>query len=310
MKNENKMIVAAILILTTLSILSNSQDIRFSQITGLATEPPRFSDFYGTVKCQDGTNIGTGTIVAKVSNGVDTTETQKTISLGKYFISVTGFSLDEASLQDNISFYLNDELLAGNITFEFWNLTQLNLVSVTNSYCQQDLEDEGDGNGGGGGGGTPQEYTQCNDGLDNDQDGCIDYPKDPGCLSFEDNYEGELSCKPIPCQDQCDLGDQICFNDSGYIICRNYNLDPCLEWSHVFECPNNTACDSGFCRTSTDAPTTELPKTTELELWKFIIPLSLLIIAITGFLFFKRRRKKEEKKKPIKKKKKRKKKHK
>ncbi len=31
--------------------------------------------------------------------------------------------------------------------------------------------------------------TQCNDGIDNDGDGLIDYPNDPGCLSPQDNDE-------------------------------------------------------------------------------------------------------------------------
>ena len=37
--------------------------------------------------------------------------------------------------------------------------------------------------------------TQCNDGIDNDGDGRIDYPSDPGCSSLSDNSEkGTLQC--------------------------------------------------------------------------------------------------------------------
>lgn len=34
--------------------------------------------------------------------------------------------------------------------------------------------------------------TQCNDGLDNDSDGKIDYPLDPGCSSINDNNETDV----------------------------------------------------------------------------------------------------------------------
>ena len=39
--------------------------------------------------------------------------------------------------------------------------------------------------------------VECNDGLDNDGDGKIDYPVDPGCLSFSDNSEVD----PASCTD-------------------------------------------------------------------------------------------------------------
>lgn len=36
---------------------------------------------------------------------------------------------------------------------------------------------------------TPSETHQCNDGIDNDSDGLIDYPSDPGCQSATSNSE-------------------------------------------------------------------------------------------------------------------------
>lgn len=32
--------------------------------------------------------------------------------------------------------------------------------------------------------------TQCSDGVDNDGNGLVDYPQDPGCMSIDDEYEG------------------------------------------------------------------------------------------------------------------------
>jgi len=152
-------------------------------------------------------------------------------------------------------------------------------------------------------------YPDCNDGRDNDNDGCTDFPDDPGCMSPTDNSEAELACEPsLPCRDECAKDQKVCIDDNTYVVCRNYDQDPCYEWSDIFECPNNTACDSGICRTEIEAPTTELPTTevTEPPLWKLTLSLMLLVIAIAGFLFFNRRRKEEEKEQ----KKKRKKKHK
>jgi len=52
------------------------------------------------------------------------------------------------------------------------------------------------GGGGGGSGGFSQNYkSQCDDGVDNDGDGLIDFPNDPGCTSKNGNSEldsGEL----------------------------------------------------------------------------------------------------------------------
>jgi glutamine amidotransferase-like uncharacterized protein len=37
-------------------------------------------------------------------------------------------------------------------------------------------------------------YTQCHDGIDNDDDGNTDYPADPGCASIEDDSETNPQC--------------------------------------------------------------------------------------------------------------------
>lgn len=46
---------------------------------------------------------------------------------------------------------------------------------------------------GGGGGGQPS-LQDCRDGKDNDMDGLIDYPADPGCVSSYDTDESEKTC--------------------------------------------------------------------------------------------------------------------
>ncbi len=45
----------------------------------------------------------------------------------------------------------------------------------------------------------PGVTPKCQDGLDNDGDGCIDYPADAGCASSQDNDESQAGCaKPDP----------------------------------------------------------------------------------------------------------------
>ncbi len=45
---------------------------------------------------------------------------------------------------------------------------------------------------------SPIVQTQCNDGLDNDGDGKIDYPADPSCASSADNDEADEAAPPPP----------------------------------------------------------------------------------------------------------------
>jgi hypothetical protein len=45
--------------------------------------------------------------------------------------------------------------------------------------------------------------TACNDGLDNDGDGKVDYPNDPGCVSISDNNETDPAVPPL-CSDGLD----------------------------------------------------------------------------------------------------------
>jgi hypothetical protein len=69
--------------------------------------------------------------------------------------------------------------------------------------------------GGGGGGGT---IPECRDGRDNDSDGLIDYPADPGCTDREDNTELTTT---TPVFYQCNDGLD---NDSDGLI--DFPIDP------------------------------------------------------------------------------------
>ncbi|MBT4650996.1 hypothetical protein HOC13_00555 [Candidatus Woesearchaeota archaeon] len=71
---------------------------------------------------------------------------------------------------------------------------------VTKNFCVDTTCTKADtpadtGTTGGTGGGTSKKY-QCNDKIDNDKDGKIDFPNDPGCTSKNDNEEKDsLVCK-------------------------------------------------------------------------------------------------------------------
>lgn len=63
---------------------------------------------------------------------------------------------------------------------------------------------------------TPPVY-QCSDGIDNDDDGLIDYPADPGCSSLTDNNETDTPPIVYQCSDGLD-------NDDDGLI--DYPADP------------------------------------------------------------------------------------
>jgi len=56
------------------------------------------------------------------------------------------------------------------------------------------------------------------------------------------------SCETvINCQNECtQMGSSKCSNN-GYQTCGNYNVDNCLEWSPINNCPLNTVCQNGSC---------------------------------------------------------------
>lgn len=90
--------------------------------------------------------------------------------------------------------------------------------------------------GGGGGGGSSTVKPQCNDRIDNDNDGKVDYPDDPGCDSYQDNDETDEVClEQWICSSwsECQKGTQtrLCedWNDCGTETNKPIEQKGCLE---------------------------------------------------------------------------------
>jgi hypothetical protein len=71
-------------------------------------------------------------------------------------------------------------------------------------------------------------------------------PTEEGVVKPEEAPPEEI--KPeITCQNECSpAGSKKC-SDSGYQTCGNYDVDNCLEWSSITNCPSNTICQNGEC---------------------------------------------------------------
>ncbi|MEK6922304.1 MAG: hypothetical protein AABX08_00710, partial [Nanoarchaeota archaeon] len=85
--------------------------------------------------------------------------------------------------------------------------------------------DDRDGGDGGGGGSRSRQETpayQCSDGIDNDNDGLIDYPSDSGCVSPIDNSELDI----IECTENW--------------ICEDYG--ECVDGIRTRECYDFNGC--------------------------------------------------------------------
>ena len=63
------------------------------------------------------------------------------------------------------------------------------------------------------------ELAACNDGKDNDNDGWIDYPRDPGCTSPEDSFE----TNNIACNDGMDNDNDGYIDYPADATCKSYN---------------------------------------------------------------------------------------
>ncbi|MFH1376931.1 MAG: hypothetical protein ABIH25_04820 [Candidatus Woesearchaeota archaeon] len=83
---------------------------------------------------------------------------------------------------------------------------------------------------------------QCNDDIDNDNDGFVDYPLDSGCVWFSDNNESDPISPPIGCTNNCDAGGFTCLTDTSFSRC-GYLANNCLTWTGEINCPNDYVCD-------------------------------------------------------------------
>ena len=79
--------------------------------------------------------------------------------------------------------------------------------------------------------------TACSDGLDNDGDGLIDFPQDPGCIDLRDIEELDPS-PDGPCEDQLDNDNDglIDFDDPGCVL---------SEGLEEYQAPLNPECSNG-----------------------------------------------------------------
>jgi len=96
--------------------------------------------------------------------------------------SVTNAILNNTNITNNFC-YSGTLVYRGN-TYFCSPSNPINLIPIFNPPAPT--------GGGGGGGRIPYE---CNDNIDNDGDGLIDYPADPGCLSIYDDEEEDIICQ-------------------------------------------------------------------------------------------------------------------
>jgi hypothetical protein len=82
---------------------------------------------------------------------------------------------------------------------------------------------------------------------DFDTDSCFEWGTIDTCSSNEICDAGFCEPKPPTCSDECSYDGQRTCSGDGYKICRNYDSDPCLEWSTVKICSANQQCQSGSC---------------------------------------------------------------
>ncbi|MCB9358687.1 hypothetical protein H6503_02030 [Candidatus Woesearchaeota archaeon] len=75
------------------------------------------------------------------------------------------------------------------------------------------------------------DYTECSDGQDNDGDGLVDYPNDPGCLSYSDTDEYNIITVVHECSDGID-------NDG----------DGSADYPYDFSCSSPTDDDETYPR--------------------------------------------------------------
>lgn len=215
-------------------------------------QPPLYHEFYGNVKCDNGDSIADGTsLLIKLD---DSDYSNILVVNGGYHIIIQG---DLNNIDDAVEFYIEEELVGSSI-FESFGFSNLDLVSeCVGTYCGdgdcnggetcsscvadcgvcQDDDDDGDGGGG-------SSDSECEDGVDNDNDGLIDYPLDPGCVNSNDDNETNINnVFGGSCSNECIAGAFSCLTNISYKECGHYDNDNCLEWSNSFNCDDGYVCD-------------------------------------------------------------------
>ena len=93
-----------------------------------------------------------------------------------------------------------------------------------------------------GNGASSKSVAQCKDRIDNDGDGNIDYPNDPGCSSKNDNDEINCGDGVVSSGEVCDGGSQTC-TLNGYSGTQACNTQ-CSGWD---SCQTTEYCGDGIC---------------------------------------------------------------
>ncbi len=105
----------------------------------------------------------------------------------------------------SVSFFIVSLFFTPYLLFHFQIVSaaevnlQVQVIQPSNPQCSNGLDDDGDGKidypadpGCSSANDTDEtDIAQCSDGIDNDGDGKIDYPADPGCSSSADNNEAD-----------------------------------------------------------------------------------------------------------------------
>ncbi|MFC1769370.1 beta strand repeat-containing protein [Nanoarchaeota archaeon] len=156
------------------------------------------------------------------------------------------------------------------------------ITGLTHSVVKQYSYTQPSGTGGSGGGSGAGDKDKCNDKLDNDGDGLIDYPNDPGCISKYDNTEidcfrdvdcdGGYECKYNTCvpekkislpkityEPEPTCSDNTQNQDETDVDCGGLTCPPCPNGN---KCILNTDC-TNHCHPSDKICYTFIPETDE-----------------------------------------------
>lgn len=136
--------------------------------------------------------------VARVTVGstvIEPVAGPRTIDLGpagKLFLNQEAFSAEDGATSNNTvtrrALFL-DTPVADVVVAEA-------IADFRGNPCDQGTGGGGTGPGNGGGGGNQPPAPECSDKVDNDGDGNIDFPADPGCSNSEDNSEKDNGRNP------------------------------------------------------------------------------------------------------------------
>jgi len=131
----------------------------------------------------------TSNIAVKIDNATDS-DGNKIDTIRNYIIIGVKNKTDDANnVYDSKITYPGEEITLSHPGGEF--------DFIVNGLLITDFEEDElpiTTGGGGGGGGAKKE---CNDNKDNDYDGLIDYPDDPGCDSYYDNNETDSAVPEV-----------------------------------------------------------------------------------------------------------------